>query len=103
MPESKKLHGKVAVITGGTTGIGLATAKLFVREGAHVFITGRRQKELDEAVKAIGSNVTGIQGDVAKLADLDRVYDTVARVKGRIDIIFANAGVAEFAPLGSIT
>src|ERR1700733_5618536 len=97
-----KLEGKVAVITGGTTGIGLATAKLFVREGAHVFITGRRQKELDEAVKVIGSNVTGIQGDVAKLADLNRLYDTV-KVKGRIDIVFANAGVSEFAPLGAIT
>ena len=69
-----RLQGKVAVITGGSTGIGLAAAKLFVREGAYVFITGRRQKELDEAVKAIGSNVTGIQGDVAKLADLDRLY-----------------------------
>ena len=98
-----KLQGKVAVITGGSTGIGMAAAKLFVREGAYVFITGRRQKELDEAVKAIGSNVSGVQGDVAKLADLDRLYDTVGRVKGRIDIVFANAGVAEFAPLGSIT
>ena len=97
-----KLQGKVAVITGGSTGIGLAAAKLFVREGAYVFITGRRQKELDEAVKAIGSNVTGIQGDVAKLADLDRLYQAV-KAKGRIDIVFANAGVAEFAPLGSIT
>ena len=97
-----KLQGKVAIITGGTSGIGLATAKLFVREGAHVFITGRRQKELDEAVKVIGSNVTGIQGDVAKLADLNRLYDTV-KVKGRIDIVFANAGVSEFAPLGAIT
>jgi NAD(P)-dependent dehydrogenase (short-subunit alcohol dehydrogenase family) len=92
-----KLQGKVAVITGGSTGIGLATAKLFVKEGAYVFITGRRQKELDEAVKAIGSNVTGVQGDVAKLADLDRLYETVKR-KGQIDIVFANAGVAEFAP-----
>ncbi len=99
----RKLPGKVAVITGGSTGIGLAAANLFVKEGAYVFITGRRQKELDEAVKAIGSNVSGVQGDVAKLADLDRLYDTVARVKGRIDIVFANAGVAEFAPLGSIT
>ena len=71
-----KLQGKVEVITGGTTGIGWATAKLFVKEGAYVFITGRRQKELDEAVKAIGSNVTGVQGDVAKLADLDRLYET---------------------------
>ena len=99
-----KLRGKVAVITGGSTGIGLATAKLFVKEGAlRLHHHRRRQKELDEAVKAIGSNVTGIQGDVAKLADLDRLYDTVARVKGRIDIVFANAGVAEFAPLASIT
>jgi NAD(P)-dependent dehydrogenase (short-subunit alcohol dehydrogenase family) len=98
-----KLQGRVAVITGGSTGIGLATAKLFVKEGAYVFITGRRQQELDEAVKAIGSNVTGVQGDVAKLADLDRLYDTVGRAKGRIDIVFANAGVAEFAPLGRIT
>ena len=98
----RKLQGKVAVITGGSTGIGLAAANLFVKEGAYVFITGRHQKELDEAVKAIGSNVTGVQGDVAKLADLDRLYDTV-EAKGRIDIVFANAGVAQFAPLGSIT
>ena len=97
-----KLQGKVAVITGGTTGIGLASAKLFVKEGAYVFITGRRPKELDEAVKAIGSNVTGVQGDVAKLADLDRLYETIAK-KGRLDIVFANAGLGEFAPLGSIT
>src|ERR1700694_3055947 len=97
-----KLQGKVAVITGGTTGIGLATAQLFVKEGANVFITGRRQKELDEAVKAIGRNVTGVQGDVAKPADLDRLYETI-KAKGRIDVVFANAGVAEFAPLGSIT
>jgi NAD(P)-dependent dehydrogenase (short-subunit alcohol dehydrogenase family) len=97
-----KLKGKLAVITGGTTGIGLAAAKLFVKEGAYVFITGRRQKELDEAVKAIGDNVSGVQGDVAKPADLDRLYETV-KVKGRIDIVFANAGVAEFSPLGKIT
>jgi len=102
MSGPKKLQGKVAVITGGTTGIGLAAAKLFVKEGAYVFITGRRQKELDEAVKAIGSNVTGVQGDISKLADLDRLYEAVA-AKGRIDIVFANAGVAEFAPLGKIT
>jgi NAD(P)-dependent dehydrogenase (short-subunit alcohol dehydrogenase family) len=93
----KKLEGKTAVITGGTEGIG------FVKEGAYVFITGRRQKELDEAVKSIGNNISGVQGDVAKLADLDRLYETVSNVKGRIDIVFANAGVAEFAPLGSIT
>jgi NAD(P)-dependent dehydrogenase (short-subunit alcohol dehydrogenase family) len=97
-----KLQGKTAVITGGTTGIGLATAKLFVQEGAHVFITGRRQKELDEAVKAIGRNVTGVQGDVTKLSDLNRLYEIIGK-KTRLDIVFANAGVAAFAPLGDIT
>src|SRR5262249_62320035 len=97
-----KLQGKAAVITGGSTRIGLAAAKLFVKEGAYVFITGRRQKELDEAVKTIGSNVTGIQGNVAKPADLDRLYRAV-KARGRIDVVFANAGVAEFAPLGRIT
>jgi NAD(P)-dependent dehydrogenase (short-subunit alcohol dehydrogenase family) len=103
MSGSKKLQGKVAIITGGTTGIGLATAKLFVKEGAYVFITGRRQKELNEAVEAIGSNVTGVQGDIAKFTDLDRLYEVVRTTKGRIDVVFANAGVAEFAPLGKIT
>jgi NAD(P)-dependent dehydrogenase (short-subunit alcohol dehydrogenase family) len=93
----------VAVITGGTEGIGLAVAKRFVKEGAYVFITGRRQRELDEAVKAIGNNVTGIQGDVTKMADLDRLYETVGRAKGRIDIVVANAGVGEFAAFGRIT
>ena len=78
-----KLQGKVAVITGGSTGIGLAAAKLFVREGAYVFITGRRQKELDEAVKEIGSNITGVQGDVSKLADLDRLYEKIGRASCR--------------------
>jgi NAD(P)-dependent dehydrogenase (short-subunit alcohol dehydrogenase family) len=97
-----KLQGKVAVITGGTEGIGLATATLFAKEGAYVFITGRRQKELDEAVETIGRNVSGVQGDVAKLADLDRLYDTVKK-NGRIDIVFANAGVGEFAALGGIS
>ncbi|MDB5099712.1 MAG: oxidoreductase [Cyanobacteria bacterium RYN_339] len=98
-----KLQGKVAVITGGSTGIGLAAAKLFVSEGAYVFITGRRQHELDGAVKEIGSNVTSVQGDISKLADLDRLYETVKAEGKKIDIVFANAGVAEFAPLGSIT
>ena len=102
MGETKKLQGKVAVITGGTSGIGLAAAKLFVKEGAYVFITGRRQKELGEALEAIGGNVAGVQGDIAKLTDLDRLYETVS-TKGRIDVVFANAGVAEFAPLGKIT
>jgi NAD(P)-dependent dehydrogenase (short-subunit alcohol dehydrogenase family) len=100
---SQKLEGKVAVITGGSEGIGLATAKLFVKEGAYVFITGRRQKELNEAVEAIGSNVSGVQGDVAELPDLDRLYDTISKEKGRIDIVFANAGIAEFVPFGSVT
>ena len=100
---SNKLKDKIALITGGTEGIGLATAKLFAKEGAYVFITGRRQKELDEAVKAIGSNVSGVQGDVSKLDDLDRLYETVSKAKGQIDIVFANAGVGEFVPFGSIT
>jgi len=103
MAEDKKLQGKVAVITGGTEGIGLATANLFAKEGAYVFITGRRQKELDEAVKAIGSNVSGVQGDVANLDDLDRLYETVSKVKSRIDIVFANAGVGEFVPFSAVT
>jgi NAD(P)-dependent dehydrogenase (short-subunit alcohol dehydrogenase family) len=97
-----KLAGKVAVITGGTSGIGLATAKLFVREGAFVFITGRRQKELDEAVKEIGDNITGVQGDVSKPADLDRLYETV-KTKGRIDVVFADAGVIDFASVEKVT
>jgi NAD(P)-dependent dehydrogenase (short-subunit alcohol dehydrogenase family) len=98
-----KLDGKVAVITGGSSGIGLATAQRFVAEGAHVFITGRRQEELDRAVKLVGKNVTAVQGDVAKLADLDRLYAAVKREKGHVDIVFANAGGGEFVPLGSIT
>ena len=97
-----KLQGKLAVITGGTTGIGFAAAKLFVAEGAYVFITGRRQKELNEAVKAIGANVTGVQGDISKLDDLDRLYETV-KAKGRIDIVFANAGIGGFVTLGAVT
>jgi NAD(P)-dependent dehydrogenase (short-subunit alcohol dehydrogenase family) len=98
-----KLQGKVAVITGATAGIGLAAAELFVKEGAHVFITGRRQKELDEAVRAIGHGVTGVQGDVANLSDLDRLYETVQATGRRIDIVFANAGFGEFRALGEIT
>ncbi|MGA9767902.1 MAG: SDR family oxidoreductase [Blastocatellia bacterium] len=100
---TQKLAGKIAVVTGGTSGIGLATVKRFVDEGAYVFITGRRQTELDEAVKQLGENVTGVRGDVSNLADLDRLYDTVKQQKGRIDVLFANAGVGGFAPLGEIT
>src|ERR1700687_1360618 len=98
-----KLEGKVAVITGGNSGIGLATAQLFETEGAQVFITGRRQKELDAAVKLIGKNVIGIQGDVSNLEDLDRLYARVKERQARIDVLFANAGVGDFVPLGSIT
>jgi len=98
-----KHEGKVAVITGGNSGIGLATAHRLANEGAYVFITGRRQPELDAAVTLIGKNVTAVQGDVSNLADLDRLYATVKQQKGRIDILFANAGLGEFAPLGSIT
>ena len=98
-----KLDGKVAVITGATSGMALASAKLFVDEGAHVFITGRRQDNLDNAVKAIGRNVTGVQGDSAKLADLDRLYETVRREKGYIDVVFASAGHGGRAPLREIT
>src|SRR5271163_5275698 len=97
-----KLQGMVAVVTGGTMGIGFATAKRFVDEGAFVFITGRRQKELDEAVKALGNNVIGVRGDVSKLPDLDRLYETV-KAKGKIDVLVANAGIGEFAPLASLT
>src|SRR5271156_4483607 len=96
------LEGKVAVITGGNSGIGLATAKRFVEEGAYVFITGRRQSNLDQAVQQVGSNVTGVQGDVAKLADLDRLFERIKQEKGKLDIVFANAGIAKYAPLGAI-
>jgi NAD(P)-dependent dehydrogenase (short-subunit alcohol dehydrogenase family) len=98
-----KLDGKVALVTGGNSGIGLATAKRFVSEGAYVFITGRRIEELAAAVKEIGKNVTGVQGDVSKLADLDRLFAQIKREKGKIDIVFANAGVARYARLGTIT
>ena len=100
---SGKLEGKVALVTGANSGIGLATAKRFVGEGAYVFITGRRKDELDAAIKEIGKNVTAVQGDVAKLADLDRLFAQIKREKGKLDIVFANAGVAELAPLGEIT
>lgn len=98
-----KLSGKIAVITGGNSGIGLATAKLFANEGATVVITGRRQAELDAAVAEIGSHAVGIQGDVSKLADLDKLYAEVKSKFGHIDIVFANAGIAELAPVGLVT
>jgi NAD(P)-dependent dehydrogenase (short-subunit alcohol dehydrogenase family) len=98
-----KLDGKTAVITGGNSGIGLATAKTFAAEGAHVYITGRRQGELDEAVKQIGNSVTGVQGDVSSLADLDRLYALVKKQKGQVDVLFANAGLGEFSPLEAIS
>ena len=98
-----KLEGKIALVTGGNSGIGLATAKRFVNEGAYVFITGRRDRELATAVKEIGRNVAGVQGDVSNLGDLDRLFAQIKREKGRLDIVFANAGTASFAPLGEIT
>jgi NAD(P)-dependent dehydrogenase (short-subunit alcohol dehydrogenase family) len=98
-----KFTGKVAVITGGSTGMGLATAKRFIQEGMdHVFITGRRQDALDRAVEQIGKNVTAVQGDVANMADLDRLYEAVRRKNRKIDVIFANAGIAQLAPFGSV-
>jgi NAD(P)-dependent dehydrogenase (short-subunit alcohol dehydrogenase family) len=100
---SKKLEGKVAVVTGGSTGIGLGAAKRFAEEGARVFVTGRRQSELDKAVAEIGGNATAIQGDVSKLADIDRIYATVKEKAGRIDVLLANAGFYEFGTLGEIT
>jgi len=98
-----KLEGKVALITGGNSGIGLATAKQFVNEGAYIFITGRREAELAAAKKQIGKNVTAIQGDVSNLDDLDRLFAQIKKEKGKLDIVFANAGVARYAPLGAIT
>jgi NAD(P)-dependent dehydrogenase (short-subunit alcohol dehydrogenase family) len=100
---SRKLENKVAVITGGSAGIGLGAAKRFVDEGAKVFITGRRQSELDKAVAEIGGDVTAIRADAASLADIDRVYEIVGQKAGRIDVLFANAGIYEFGPLGEIT
>ena len=98
-----RLEGKIALVTGGTSGIGLATAKQFANEGAYVFITGRRDRELTAAVKAIGKNVTGVQGDVSNLGDLDRLFAQIKREKGRLDIVFANAGVARYGVFGKIT
>jgi NAD(P)-dependent dehydrogenase (short-subunit alcohol dehydrogenase family) len=98
-----KLEGKIALITGGSSGIGLATAKRFVNEGANVFITGRREAELAAAVKEIGKNVTGVQGDVSKLGDLDRLFAQIKREKGKLDVVFANAGIPNLAPFGKIT
>jgi NAD(P)-dependent dehydrogenase (short-subunit alcohol dehydrogenase family) len=98
-----KLEGRIGLITGGNSGIGLATAKRFVNEGAYVFITGRREAELAAAVKELGGNVTAVRGDVSDLGDLDRLYAQIKREKGRLDILFANAGVAKYAPFGTIT
>ena len=98
-----KLNGKIAVVTGGSSGLGLATAKLFVEEGAYVFITGRRQAEIDKAVSSIGHNVTGVQGDTSKAADLDRLYAQIKAEKGTLDIVFANAGHGTMLPLAEIT
>src|SRR6202162_1867308 len=98
-----KLEGKVTVITGGNSGIGLATAQRFVAEGAYVFITGRRQDELDKAVAALVSGATGVQGDISNLDDLDRLFATVKAEKGHVDVLFANAGIGTMSPLGAIS
>ena len=99
----KKLQNKIAVITGGTSGMALATAKLFVEEGAYVFITGRRKEQLDKAIKIIGKNVTGVQGDASNINDLDHLYDIVRKEKGKIDILFASAGKGEHADITEVT
>ncbi len=100
---SQKLSGKIALVTGGSSGLGLATARRFIAEGAYVFITGRRQSELDEAVNELGQEAGAIRGDISSLSDLDRLFAVVKERKGRLDILFANAGLGEFAPLGQIT
>ena len=102
-PDMGKLDGKMALVTGGNSGIGLAAATAFVREGAYVFITGRRERELDEAVRTIGRNVCGIAGDVSSQRDRDRLFGQIERDRGRLDVVFANAGVARYAPFGAIT
>ncbi|MGI4833047.1 MAG: SDR family oxidoreductase [Janthinobacterium lividum] len=103
MQTSQKLAGKIALVTGGTAGIGLATAQRFVAEGAFVFITGRRQAELDAAGQLLGANAFGVRSDVSNLADLDALFAIIKAQKGRLDVLFANAGIAEFAPLGAVT
>jgi NAD(P)-dependent dehydrogenase (short-subunit alcohol dehydrogenase family) len=100
---NSQFAGKIVLVTGGSSGIGLAAAKLFAQRGATVYITGRRQKELDEAVREIGPAATAIQGDVSRLADIGKIYQTIREQKGKLDILFANAGIGEFAPLGQIT
>ncbi len=103
MNTAQKLAAKIALITGGSSGLGLATAKQFVAEGAHVFITGRDQGELDAAAKKIGAGITAVRGDIAKLDDLDQLYATIKEQKGRLDILFANAGSGEFVALEQVT
>src|SRR6266852_8980928 len=98
-----KLDGKITLVTGGTSGIGLAAATALAKEGAYVYITGRRERELATAVQEIGRNVTGVQGDVSNAGDLDRLFAQIKREKGRLDIVFANAGVAKYAPFGEVT
>jgi NAD(P)-dependent dehydrogenase (short-subunit alcohol dehydrogenase family) len=103
MSTSQKLAGKIALVTGGNSGIGLATAQRFIAEGAYVFITGRRQAELDAAVQQLGASSFGVQSDVSNLADLDRLFRVIKEQKGRLDVVFANAGIAEFAPVEAVT
>ena len=98
-----KLEGKIALVTGGSSGIGLATAKQFVKEGAYVFVTGRREQELEAAGTEIGKNVSAVTGDTSKLSDLDHLFHQIKTEKGRLDVLFANAGIAKYAKLGEIT
>src|SRR5215468_7282795 len=100
---SKKLEDKIALVTGGSSGLGLATAQRFANDGAMVFITGRRRSELDKAVREIGRQAVGVQGDISNLSDLDRLYEVIKQQVGRLDVLFANAGGGEFMPLGEIT